>query len=105
MAPGSTLYVAGGATDSPEIMRRVAAIWNRRVVPIEKAGAALGAAVSGACTLLLANNPAFSTARYAAAFLRQKSSIAPRPEDVKIYHDPNGFLHQFEWQESKLLRP
>jgi len=105
MAPGSTLYVAGGATDSPEIMRRVAAMWNRRVVPIEKAGAALGAAVSGACTLLLANNPAFSTARYAAAFLRQKSSIAPRPEDVKIYHDPNGFLHQFEWQESKLLRP
>ena len=41
------LFVTGGATDSPEIMRRVAGIWNRPTLPVEKGGAALGAAVAG----------------------------------------------------------
>ena len=40
------LFVTGGATDSPEIMRRVAGIWNRPTLPVEKGGAALGAAVA-----------------------------------------------------------
>ena len=42
------LYVTGGATGSPQIMRRVSGIWNRPVVSVERGGAALGAAVAGA---------------------------------------------------------
>ena len=32
------LFVTGGATDSPGIMRRVAGIWNRPTLPVEKGG-------------------------------------------------------------------
>ena len=48
------LFVTGGAIDSPQIMRRVAGIWNRPVVPVEKGGAALGAGSSG-CKCVLCN--------------------------------------------------
>jgi len=40
------LYVTGGARRSREILRRIAAVWNRPVIPIEAGGAALGAAVA-----------------------------------------------------------
>jgi xylulokinase len=48
------LSVTGGASGSPEIMRRVAAVWNRPVRAVEQGGAALGAAVAGAWALLAA---------------------------------------------------
>ena len=43
--------MTGGATDSPQIMRRVAAIWRRPVVTIGRVGAALGSAVAGVSAL------------------------------------------------------
>jgi sugar (pentulose or hexulose) kinase len=103
MAPGDTIYVAGGSTSSPEIMRRVAAIWNRNVVPIEKGGAALGAAVSGAYALLYSDGRNPEPAAFGASFLSKKQAVKPRPADVVAYHDDGGFLKKIEKIEMELV--
>ena len=102
-ADSDTIYVAGGATSSPQIIRRIAAIWNRSVVAIENGGSALGAAVSGACALLTTKDPTLDPATFCPSFLKKDKPIPPRPEDIAAYHSPNGFLQKFEKIETKLI--
>jgi xylulokinase len=103
MASGDTIYVAGGSTSSAGIMRRVAGIWNRTVVPIEEGGAALGAAVSGAFALLLAEGREPDAARFGPSFVTMKEAIEPRADDVAVYHGEGGFLSRFEKAEAQLI--
>ena len=97
------LYVTGGATDSPEILRRVAAIWNREVIPIEKGGPALGAAVAGIHAYCKSRNEPFCLEDYCRSVLRRSMPISPLPEDVKAYHFPGKFLEQFNVEEAKII--
>lgn len=89
------LFVTGGATDSPEIMRRVAGIWNRPTLPVEKGGAALGAAVAGVKALHDAANEHFDIETFSAAVLKRGEPIQPNPEDVKAYHGEGKYLERF----------
>ncbi len=89
------LFVTGGATDSPEIMRRVAGIWNRPTLPVEKGGAALGAAVAGVKALHDAANESFDIEAFSAAVLKRGEPIQPNPEDVKAYHGEGKYLERF----------
>jgi xylulokinase len=45
---GDSLCVVGGVAKNKQVLRRISAIWNRVVVSMRSAGAAVGAAVSGA---------------------------------------------------------
>ena len=103
MMPGDTLYVTGGPASSPEVLRRVAAIWNRRVIPVEQAGAALGAAVSGAYALLASDGNAPNLAEFASSFMTNRAPLQPRPEDVAAYHGLNGYLEKYIEAEKNLL--
>ena len=103
MIPGKLLYVAGGPTQSPQIIRRIAAIWNRQVVPIEKGGAALGAAVSGAYALLRSEEKPCDPTEFGSSFLKKNRPVEPRSQDVKAYHDPRGFLKKYETKEAQFL--
>ena len=98
------LYVTGGATDSQGIMRRLAAIWNRQVVPIEKGGAALGAAVAGAYAFLKSEGELMDVQNFSAALLQRRGKIIPSAEDVSAFHRPGGYLERFEAEEAKLIR-
>ena len=93
------LFVTGGATDSPEIMRRVAGIWNRPTLPVEKGGAALGAAVAGVKALYDADpdteNEPFDIEAFSASVLKRGEPIQPRPEDVAAYHGEGKYLQRF----------
>ena len=102
-APGGTLYLTGGPSESPEIIRRVAALWNRTVVPVEKGGASLGAAVSGAYALLLSRGNRLDPGKYGFSFLSKKVPVEPRPDDVKAYHEQGGYLEKFEAFENNFL--
>ena len=114
------LFVTGGATDSPEIMRRVAGIWNRPTLPVEKGGAALGAAVAGvkalfdaACKSKLAiekddadadrEAESFDVEAFSAAVLKRGKSIQPNPTDVAAYHGEGKYLQQFQEQYEKIM--
>jgi xylulokinase len=103
MTPGEKLYVSGGPTASAQIMRRAAAIWNRTVVPVDRGGAALGAAVSGACALRFCRGEVFDPAEFSSSFLARHAPVRPRREDVAAYHEPGGFLERFTEAESRLL--
>ncbi len=89
------LFVTGGATDSPEIMRRVAGIWNRPILSVEKGGAALGAAVAGVKALHDAANETFDIEAFSASVLKRGEPIRPHPEDVKAYHGEGKYLERF----------
>ena len=89
------LFVTGGATDSLEIMRRVAGIWNRPTLPVEKGGAALGAAVAGVKALHDAENEPFDIEAFSASVLKRGEPIQPNPEDVKAYHGEGTYLERF----------
>ena len=93
------LFVTGGATDSPEIMRRVAGIWNRPTLPVEKGGAALGAAVAGVKALYDADpdteNEPFDIEAFSASVLKRGEPIQPHPEDVAAYHGEGKYLQRF----------
>jgi xylulokinase len=98
------LYVTGGARNSQEILRRVAAIWNRQVTPVAESGAALGAAVAGACAFLKAEGEAIDIEQYiGAALLKREQPFQPRAEDVLAFHRSAGFLDVFAAEEAKLL--
>ncbi len=92
MAPGDKIYVTGGPSRSPEVLRRVAAIWRREAVPLESGGAALGAAASGAAAWRLSREEGFDQEGYCAGFLRRREGVKPRPEDVRAYHGEGGWL-------------
>ena len=101
-ATTSPLYVTGGATASPEIMRRVAAIWNRPAVVTGKAGAALGAAVAGVSALLKSEGKEFDVEQFSAGLVRRGDTVSPDPGDVAAFHQPGGYLDRFAIEEAKL---
>jgi xylulokinase len=99
-----TLYVTGGARNSREILRRVAAIWNRPVTPVEGGGAALGAAVAGAGTFLKAEGNTVDMEQYIGAdLLKKESPFQPGLGDVRAFHRRGGYLDMFAVEETKLL--
>ena len=101
------LFVTGGATDSPEIMRRVAGIWNRPTLPVEKGGAALGAAVAGVKALFDSDTDRetepFDVEAFSAAVLKRGESIQPNPTDVAAYHGDGKYLQQFQEKYEKIM--
>ena len=97
------LFVTGGATDSPEIMRRVASIWNRPTLPVEKGGAALGAAVAGVKALHDAANESFDIEAFSASVLKRGEPIQPHPEDVAAYHGKGKYLERFREKYEQIM--
>ena len=101
------LFVTGGATESPEIMRRVAGIWNRPTLPVEKGGAALGAAVAGVKALFDADSDmeagSFDVEAFSAAVLKRGESIQPDPADVAAYHGEGNYLQQFRERYEQII--
>ena len=101
------LFVTGGATDSPEIMRRVAGIWNRPTLPVEKGGAALGAAVAGVKALFDADSgmeaESFDVETFSASVLKRGASIQPNPADVAAYHGEGKYLQQFQEKYERIM--
>ena len=101
------LFVTGGATESPEIMRRVAGIWNRPTLPVEKGGAALGAAVAGVKALFDADadmeTASFDVEVFSASVLKRGEPIQPNPADVAAYHGEGKYLQQFREKYEKII--
>ena len=97
------LFVTGGATDSPEIMRRVAGIWNRPTLPVEKGGAALGAAVAAVKALHDAANASFDIEAFSASVLKRGEPIQPHPEDVKAYHGEGKYFERFREKYEQII--
>ncbi len=97
------LYITGGPKDSREIMRRVAAIWNRQIIPVEKGGAALGGAVAGACAFFKSVGKEIDVEQFSASVLRRGKVVQPRPEDVSAVHSTGGYLDRFAREEANLL--
>jgi xylulokinase len=101
------LYVTGGAQNSPGILRRVAALWQRPVIGIEEGGAALGAAVAAAGIFLNAVSPAKTGADtmtgYPGGLLKSQKAVEPLPDDVKAFHGKGGYLEKFAQAEAKMI--
>ena len=98
------LFVTGGATDSPQIMRRVAGIWNRPIVPVEKGGAALGAAVAGVNAYCAATDEPFDVEAFSAAVLKRGERIQSNRADVAAYHGEGNYLQRFRETYEKIMR-
>jgi xylulokinase len=91
-AGGDLLFVTGGASRSEGVLRRIAGIWKREVIPIRGGSAVLGAAVSGAYSLLaLGDNPP-GIPEFTASFISRGRSVHPSKEDLNAYHGENGFI-------------
>lgn len=97
------LYVTGGATDSPEIMRRVAGIWNRPIVSVEKGGAALGAAVAAVKAYCDHTDEQFDVESFSAAILKRGELILPNPTDVEAYHGSGNYLQRFRQTYEEIM--
>lgn len=97
------LFVTGGATDSPGIMRRVAGIWNRPTLPVEKGGAALGAAVAGVKALLDTENESFDIEAFSASVLKREEPIQPNPIDIAAYHGEGKYLQKFREKYKQIM--
>jgi xylulokinase len=97
------LYVTGGAQNSPEILRRVAAIWQRPVIATEEGGAALGAAIAAAGAIFCKSRRSIKIEDYASSLLKRKSPFFPAPVDIKAFHQPGGYLEKFAREEAKLF--
>lgn len=98
------LYVMGGAVSSPQIMRRVAAIWNRPVVVTDKGGASLGAAVAAVSAFIKSEREPFDVEEFSAAVLSRGTTTQPDLEDVAAFHNPGGYLERFATAEDILLK-
>jgi xylulokinase len=99
------ISVCGGPSASPEIMRRVAALWNRPAIQAGQAGAALGAAVSAAVALIpetLGEARDAAAASLRAAIYTNSAVIDPDIELARRYHAPGGFLDRLEAAFEKL---
>ncbi|MBN1191462.1 MAG: hypothetical protein JXA46_17030 [Dehalococcoidales bacterium] len=101
---GEPLFVTGGASRSHGVLRRISAIWQRPVVPVERAGAALGAAIAGAGAFLKAKNINPDLESFTADILRRGEIIYPYPGDIAAFHRPGGYLSRFAIEEEKLIR-
>lgn len=96
------LHVTGGARSSREILRRIAAIWNRSVTPIEAGGAALGAAVAGAIGYYRSEGNEIDLSENT-GLLAEGEIIHPWQDDVDAFHKPGGFLERYISEESRLI--
>ena len=98
------LFVTGGATGSPQIMRRVAGIWNRPVASVEKGGAALGAAVAGVKAYCSHIDEPFDVEAFSAAVLKRGELIQPNAADVAAYHGEGNYLQRFSEIYEKIMK-
>jgi len=98
------LYVTGSAAESPGIVRRIAAIWNRQVVPLAESGAALGAAIAGAYAYLNSNKEEIEIDELNESLVKRREIVSPRPEDVSAYHNPDGYLDRFDVIETRIIK-
>ena len=98
------LYVTGGANKSPEILRRVAAIWNKPVVRIEEAGAALGAAAAGVYALLKTTGKEVKIEEINKKLLKKGDLIQPLAADVSAYHSSGGYLEKLSVVAEKVIK-
>lgn len=92
------ISVCGGPSTSQEIMKRIAAIWNRPVIQAGQAGAALGAAVAAAIAIIPNDDASREKATHD---LRQllfadKRVTLPDSALVKHYHAKGGYLEKLE---------
>ena len=101
-AKNEPISVCGGPSASPEIMRRVAALWNRPAIQTGQAGAAHGAAVSAAVALIPEAERDALAASLRAVIHAGSTIIAPDPDLVSVYHSPGGFLDRLEQAFVKL---
>jgi len=90
---GGSLYVTGGPAESPEILRRIAGIWDREVIAIGKVGAALGAAAAGLKTMT-ARGYTLDVEKTIHGLLSIEKRVIPEPEYVKAYHGETGYLRR-----------
>ena len=98
------MYVTGGANKSLEILRRVAAIWNKPVVRIEEAGAALGAAAAGAYAFLKTTGKEVKIEEINKNLLKKGDLIQPQPADVIAYHGSGGYLEKLSTIADKIIK-
>ena len=97
------IAVTGGVTKVPEILRRVAGIWNRPVTTIGTVGAALGAAVAGAGALTKAGDGSYDVEALNEAVLPRGDVVEPRPEDVQVFHGDGGYLRRLQTEYEKRI--
>ena len=90
------MSVCGGPSTNPGIMRRIAAIWNRRVIQAGQLGAALGAAVAAAVVLVPENEREALAEAFRTAIFSGKAIFEPDQELVQAYHASGGYLDQLE---------
>ena len=102
-ADDKQLYIAGGPSQSPGILRRVAAIWNRQVVPVRGAGAALGTAASGATAYLNESTERVDAGEYCGELIGQGDVVDPDPADVQAIHGSGGLLNRLAQLERDVL--
>ena len=98
------LYVTGGANKSREILRRVAAIWNKSVVRIDEAGAALGAAAAGAYAFLKTTGKEVKIEEINKKLLKKDEIIQPIPADVDAYHGNGKYLEKLSTTVDKIIK-
>ena len=98
------LYVTGGANKSPEILRRVAAIWNKPVIRIEEAGAALGAAAAGVYAYLKTTGKELKIEEINKKLLKKGDLIQPQADDINAYHKNGGYLDKLSATAEKIIK-
>ena len=98
------LYVTGGANKSPEILRRVAAIWNKPVIRIEEAGAALGAAAAGVYAYLKTTGKELKIEEINKKLLKKGDLIQPQAADINAYHGKGGYLEKLSATAEKIIK-
>jgi len=98
------LYVTGGANKSQEILKRIAAIWNKPVVRIEEAGAALGAAAAGAYAFLKTSGKEVKIDEINRKLLKKDELVNPVPAAVNAYHGSGGYLEKLSVAVEKIIK-
>lgn len=98
------LYVTGGANRSLEILRRIAGIWNKPVVRIDEAGAALGAAAAGAYQLLKTTGKEIKIEEINKKLLKKGDLIQPLAADVAAYHGAGGYLEKLTVEADEIIK-
>ncbi|MHC4663946.1 MAG: FGGY family carbohydrate kinase [Planctomycetota bacterium] len=104
MSDSDVIYVTGGAASSREILRRIAAMWRRSIVPTGAGGAALGAAVSGAYALLAHGGKQPDRKEFTSAFINSGESVTPNPDDIEFYHSEDGYLKKINAAFKKYIK-
>ena len=97
------MYVTGGVTKVPEIVRRVAGIWNRPIITIGTVGAALGAAVAAASALAKSRAESADIEALSASVLPRSNAVAPKEEDVRAFHGDDGYLPRLAREYKKII--